>query len=1069
MQWTWGVGLASVQWCLWFYGSPIPSYVSITTDERKLHQERRVFPMFSFSLLFRLSSPATFVFHPSSETFSTICALYLFPFPPYQSSPSSLVTVVTLIKIPVSLACIHTGRILTACRNTVFNIADAICRHCTCFWGNIHGKVSARNVLYADYAACPPYPKELIEAYASDLLTKSYGNPHSEAGWMQPVSLRALDELRTKTLALCRADPSQYCCVLTSGATAALKMVGEVFPWSEKSAFLYLADNHTSVLGIRELAAARGASIAALDPKGVRILPSEEERKRTYRPPKNDGAGCHMFAFPLESNFSGVTYSERLVNAVHSGRARAMVGAMHWHTRRSPYGDESTLHVHAQASINTWDGVGVDGRVSIGPVDEDEGDFSPMRRGRWFVLLDAAKACSTHPPDLHRYPADFVALSYYKMFGFPTGLGALLIRRDVLPILRKTYFGGGTVLSLLAEESFCIRRPGPLGFEDGTPPFLLVPAALRGLQSFERSIGEGHVYGTGMKVACRLVQRLTSLCHGNGQRLAHIYGNWGIVEDSNARKCTPRSTVTSLRPSKAQQQQQEDHGCQQLGIGNGAHDAREDDETDDGDGIIDGQGPTVAFNLLDYHGNWVGHSKVQKVLAIEGIRVRSGVLCNPGACRAALGVTPSTMKHWYEEHGHVCWDDQDVIASEPTGVVRASFGYNSMEQDAADIVDCLARHFLVTASPDMDATSDVTLQHVADTRHDTLTTKALNASTTVRAQHLYIYPIKSCSGFEVSSWPMTCQGFLYDRHWAIFGGNNKLITLKTCPKLALIQPKIDLERGMLMLSAVGETEDISLSLERLHDGLHEGPHMPVSNGSDARPRTCCTLNESKVLGAVSHRSTANVSGLCSNDDERASLWLSEVLRMQCQLVDVHAAGSQSKSKKRNNFSNQAPLLALYDPSLRYLHALSRTHESMEMFMKRFRPNIVFGSALRQTREHSRLLNFASAKQMRGKKGQQKPYLEEDWIHLSSNTGLSLVVQGLCRRCEVICANPETGEIHGVEPLKTLARDRTNRNANKKFCFGVLMNAEICSSVDDPLRFIAVLEVGSLFEVATRCD
>jgi len=31
------------------------------------------------------------------------------------------------------------------------------------------------------------------------------------------------------------------------------------------------------------------------------------------------------------------------------------------------------------------------------------------------VLLDAAKGCGTAPPDLTRFPADFVAMSFYKV------------------------------------------------------------------------------------------------------------------------------------------------------------------------------------------------------------------------------------------------------------------------------------------------------------------------------------------------------------------------------------------------------------------------------------------------------------------------------------------------------------------------------------------------------------------------------------------------------------------------------------------------------------------------------
>lgn len=46
------------------------------------------------------------------------------------------------------------------------------------------------------------------------------------------------------------------------------------------------------------------------------------------------------------------------------------------------------------------------------------------------------------------------AISYYKIFGYPTGLGALLVRKDAAEILQKRYFGGGTVLACSADSSF---------------------------------------------------------------------------------------------------------------------------------------------------------------------------------------------------------------------------------------------------------------------------------------------------------------------------------------------------------------------------------------------------------------------------------------------------------------------------------------------------------------------------------------------------------------------------------------------------------------------------------------
>jgi selenocysteine lyase/cysteine desulfurase len=36
-------------------------------------------------------------------------------------------------------------------------------------------------------------------------------------------------------------------------------------------------------------------------------------------------------------------------------------------------------------------------------------------RGRWMVLIDAAKGCTTEPPNLTMCPADFVVCSFYKV------------------------------------------------------------------------------------------------------------------------------------------------------------------------------------------------------------------------------------------------------------------------------------------------------------------------------------------------------------------------------------------------------------------------------------------------------------------------------------------------------------------------------------------------------------------------------------------------------------------------------------------------------------------------------
>jgi selenocysteine lyase/cysteine desulfurase len=42
----------------------------------------------------------------------------------------------------------------------------------------------------------------------------------------------------------------------------------------------------------------------------------------------------------------------------------------------------------------------------------------------WDVLLDAAAYVPTSQLDLIKVKPDFVPISFYKMFGYPTGLGA---------------------------------------------------------------------------------------------------------------------------------------------------------------------------------------------------------------------------------------------------------------------------------------------------------------------------------------------------------------------------------------------------------------------------------------------------------------------------------------------------------------------------------------------------------------------------------------------------------------------------------------------------------------------
>lgn len=202
------------------------------------------------------------------------------------------------------------------------------------------------------------------------------------------------------------ASSEEYAVIFTSGCTAALKLVAESFPWRRRtegeagSCFGFLTDSHTSVVGMRGLTSALGASALPVAPQELRSgakggLQAGEDVCQTP----------HLFCYPAQSNFSGRKYPLSHVRGI---QARSLYPAC---------------------------------------------DL----RGRWFVLLDAASYVGCSPLDLQSCPADFVSISFYKMFGFPTGLGALLVRSDAAGMLRKAYFGGGTAAAYLPGEDFYVQ------------------------------------------------------------------------------------------------------------------------------------------------------------------------------------------------------------------------------------------------------------------------------------------------------------------------------------------------------------------------------------------------------------------------------------------------------------------------------------------------------------------------------------------------------------------------------------------------------------------------------------
>ena len=134
------------------------------------------------------------------------------------------------------------------------------------------------------------------------------------------------------------------------------------------------------------------------------------------------------------------------------------------------------------------------------------------------MILDAAAFCANNRLDLSVHKPEFVPVSFYKLFGYPTGVGCLLVKKSAYPRLHKKWFAGGTILLVSVMADFYALEPhGPARFEDGTVNFQMLPAVIDGLRWLEE-LGDRKTHAA--TVATRLHDRLSSLkARGNSIRI----------------------------------------------------------------------------------------------------------------------------------------------------------------------------------------------------------------------------------------------------------------------------------------------------------------------------------------------------------------------------------------------------------------------------------------------------------------------------------------------------------------------------------------------------------------------
>lgn len=167
------------------------------------------------------------------------------------------------------------------------------------------GYLDAEGHTYLDYTGAGLAPSSLVRASAARITGSVFGNPHSES----PASRASGDLLahaRAAVLQHFAADPAEYMVVFTANATAALRLVGESYPFVPGSRLVMLLDNHNSVNGLREYARAGGAKTEYVPVHGQELA-IDEERMRTALATRRRRRG--LLAYPAQSNFTGVRHS----------------------------------------------------------------------------------------------------------------------------------------------------------------------------------------------------------------------------------------------------------------------------------------------------------------------------------------------------------------------------------------------------------------------------------------------------------------------------------------------------------------------------------------------------------------------------------------------------------------------------------------------------------------------------------------------------------------------------------------------------------------------------------------
>lgn len=265
-----------------------------------------------------------------------------------------------------------------------------------------------------------------------------------------------------------------------------------------------------------------------------------------------------------------------------------------------------------------------------------------------------------------------------------------------------------------------------------------------------------------------------------------------------------------------------------------------------------------------------------------------------------------------------------------------------------------------------------------------------------RIARLFVYPVKSCAGVEVSEALLTETGLDLDRAWMVVDEQGEFISQRELPRMALV--RVVLKYSEVVLRAPG-----MLALHLAIDAVEEPVKVRIW-GDEVRAYD---------MGKI------------------AAQWFSDFLGRKLRLVRFDPDERRLSDRKwtsgaeaLNQFSDGFPLLVASEGSLAELNRRLAQAGHEAVGMERFRPNIVLAGLEAHDEDRIDVLLIAAQEQVQ----------------------LRLVKP--CARCPIPDIDPATG-LASPQVSAILRTYRSNQLVNGAVTFA--MNAITLQGLDQTLK------------------